>query len=99
VDAFNVNLLKSTIKNAVDSGEPSVVIARGECPINMRVSPVPMAIDKELCNDCHLCLGVGCPAISLVDEGTEISSLCIGNACGVCAQVCPRKAITDVKNG
>ncbi len=95
VDAFNVNLLKSTIKNAVDSGEPSVVIARGECPINVRVSPVPMAIDKELCNDCHLCLGVGCPAISLVDEGTEISSLCIGNACGVCAQVCPRKAITE----
>ena len=96
VNAFDLTALKSTIKAAVESGEPSVVIVRGDCPLNKRVAAKPLAVNKELCNACHICLTVGCPAISVSDEGDiVISDLCVGSACTICAQVCPKKAIGE----
>ncbi len=97
VDAFNVDLLQATIKTSIDSGESAVVIARGDCPLNVGATPKPLVIDREACVNCHLCLGVGCPAISLVDGKPEIVESCLGARCRVCAQICPEKAIVEVK--
>ncbi|MFH1639596.1 MAG: indolepyruvate ferredoxin oxidoreductase subunit alpha [Chloroflexota bacterium] len=95
VSAFDLNSLKTTIKNAVEAGEPSVVIVRGNCPLNVRLAGKPLVVDREKCNNCHLCLSVGCPAISLVNGETVINELCQGASCAVCAQVCPREAISE----
>jgi indolepyruvate ferredoxin oxidoreductase alpha subunit len=96
VSAFDLVALKSTLKAAIESSEPAVVIVRGDCPLNKRVASKPLVVDKELCNECHICLGVGCPAISVSTDGeTVIGELCVGAACDVCAQVCPRKAISE----
>ncbi len=94
VSSFDLPALKTTLRTAVESDEPAVVIVRGDCPLNKRVASKPLVVDNELCNNCHICLSVGCPAISISDTGeTVISDLCVGPACTVCAQVCPRKAI------
>ncbi len=96
VNAFDLTALKSTIKSAIESNEPSVVIVRGDCPLNKRIASKPLMVDKELCNACHICLTVGCPAISISNEGEAVvSDLCVGSACAVCAQVCPKKAIGE----
>jgi indolepyruvate ferredoxin oxidoreductase alpha subunit len=96
VNSFDLAALKSTIKGAIESNEPAVVIVRGDCPLNKRVASKPLVVDKDLCNKCHICLGVGCPAISISADGEiVIGELCVGAACNVCAQVCPRKAISE----
>ena len=93
LDAFNLAALKSTIKRCVESDEPAVVIARGDCPLNVRRTGRPLAVDRQKCSRCHLCLGLGCPAISLSNGEIAIESLCIGAGCSICAQLCPVDAI------
>ena len=94
VNAFNLKELRSSLKDALDSDELSVIIVRGECAIRSRRRGEVRAIDTERCNNCQLCLMLGCPAIQSDGEHLYISpTLCIGDVCGVCEQLCPRKAI------
>ena len=60
-----------------------------------------VSVDLEACNGCSLCFRVGCPAIlksAELDEHYQRSKALIvaelGTGCEVCAQVCPRDAIT-----
>jgi indolepyruvate ferredoxin oxidoreductase alpha subunit len=51
-------------------------------------------VDEKKCVGCKLCIRTGCPAISYetVSKKARIDAVqCAG--CGVCAQVCPKKAI------
>lgn len=51
-------------------------------------------IDPARCNNCRRCLrDLGCPAFSLADRPV-IGIACYG--CGLCAQICPKGAITEV---
>ncbi|MFH0847007.1 MAG: indolepyruvate ferredoxin oxidoreductase subunit alpha [Chloroflexota bacterium] len=97
VDAFNVGLLQKAIKASINSGEPSVVIARGDCPLNVGAGAKPLVIDREACGNCQLCLGLGCPAITLAGGKPEITELCAGETCGVCARICPQSAIGETR--
>ncbi len=94
VDAFNLKGLRNSLKNALDSPELSVIIVRGECSVRVRRSSEPRAIDIERCNQCSICLLLGCPAIQSDTEHLYISpTLCVGDVCGMCQQLCPRQAI------
>jgi len=96
VNAFDLKAIRSTIRRCVESDEPSVIIVRGDCPLHMRISGTPFEVDNEKCNGCYACLSIGCPAISPSGDKALISaSLCVGASCGVCAQVCPKKAIKE----
>jgi len=98
VDAFDIDALESTIKRCVENDNPSVVIVRGPCPLNVRPSGTPFEVDPDECIGCFDCLELGCPAISVVDDIARIDAgVCVGTACGICAQVCPQEAISEIK--
>jgi indolepyruvate ferredoxin oxidoreductase alpha subunit len=98
VNAFDVDALESTIKRCVENDEPSVIIARGPCSLADRTKRTPFAVDADECVGCFDCFDLGCPAITVSDDMAAIDpDMCVGSACGVCAQVCPQDAISESK--
>jgi len=96
VDAFDLNAIESTIRRSLETDGPSVVIARGPCPLYVKPKGTPFEVDTEECTGCYDCLDIGCPAISISEDMAQIdASMCTG--CGVCAQVCPQEAILESK--
>ncbi len=93
VDPYNLKELKRVIKREVARKEPSVIIARRPCMlllIRRNEIDEPFYVNEDACIGCELCLGLGCPAISMENDKAVISELfCVG--CGVCAQLCPQK--------
>jgi len=94
VDAFNIKDIRKAVRNSLDSPELSVIIVRGVCSVRVPRRSEPRAVDTEKCNGCGICLMLGCPAIQSEDEQVYIdTALCVGNACTICQQICPRQAI------
>ncbi|MDP2916417.1 MAG: thiamine pyrophosphate-dependent enzyme, partial [Dehalococcoidia bacterium] len=94
VNAFNVRELRTTLKSALDSNELSVLIVRGTCAVRARRAN-QRVIDVEKCDNCNTCLMLGCPAIQTEDGQVFIDvAQCVGDACTLCEQVCPHKAIS-----
>jgi indolepyruvate ferredoxin oxidoreductase alpha subunit len=103
LEAFKVEEIEAALKEYLKLTEPAVLITREPCALlpegRKRWQPLHVLADK--CNGCAFCFRVGCPAIlksaeldqryqrpkALID-----ANLCTG--CEVCAQVCPRDAIT-----
>ena len=104
VDVYDLKQVEATLKEELDCGEPSVVVAYGPCVIAAKraVGAVPHAVDPDKCKSCGACFKLGCPAIV---RGRETApgrfrskiepAACIG--CDVCAQVCPFHAIASTK--
>ncbi len=94
VDAFNMKALRNSVRSSLDSPELSAIIVRGACAVRIPKRSEPRAIDTERCNLCGICLLLGCPAIQSDDERVYIdTALCVGDACTICQQLCPRQAI------
>ena len=94
VDAFNIEGIRTVVKNSLDSPELSVIIVHGACSVQVTKPSEPRAIDTEKCNGCGICLLLGCPAIQSEDKHVYIdTALCAGSACTICQQVCPRQAV------
>ena len=101
IDPFDFPEATKTIEKAIRFEGPAVVVSRRLCAMEEQrekrrrgEKTVPYYIDQEKCNPkCNACIELlGCPAIIKEDGKTMIdSSVCTG--CGLCAQVCPYKAI------
>ena len=86
--------LRASVRSSLDSPEFSVIIVRGACSVRVPTRSEPRAIDVEKCNLCDACLLLGCPAIQSENERIYIdTALCVGDACTICQQLCPRQAI------
>lgn len=103
VDAFAMDDIEKTLKEYLKLDEPSVLIARQPCALlpEGRKRWLPLAVQADACNGCTLCFRLGCPAILKSDELDAHTQrpkalidplLCTG--CEVCAEICPRDAIT-----
>jgi len=93
VNAFDVKALRASVRSALDNPELSVIIVRGACSVRVPHSN-PRAVDAERCDNCGVCLLVGCPAIQSENGQVCIdAALCVGDACTLCQQLCPRRAI------
>ena len=104
VDVYDLKQVEAVLKEELDCGEPSVVVAYGPCVIAAKkaVGAIPHAVDPAACKACGACFKLGCPAIVRGEEkapGRFLSRIepaaCIG--CDVCAQVCPFHAIATTK--
>lgn len=102
VDPYDIKGTTEAVKEALQQPTVSVIIARRECAlIAKRDEKGAIAkkhyVDQEACKKCRTCVDrFQCPAISSIDKVQRIDeALCAG--CGVCAQVCPYKAIKEVK--
>ncbi len=94
VNAFNIKDLRTAAKDSLDKPELSVIISRGSCAVRTPRGSDPRVIDTERCNQCGICLLVGCPAIqSDVRQPFIDPSMCMGEKCTICQQICPRQAI------
>jgi indolepyruvate ferredoxin oxidoreductase alpha subunit len=103
VPAFAVEEIEKTLKEFLKLDEPSVLITVEPCALlpDARKRWVSLDVIDEKCNGCALCFRIGCPAILKSEELDERyqrpkalidASMCTG--CEICAQICPRDAIT-----
>ena len=94
VNAFDIKALRAAVRDSLDNPELSVIIVRGTCSVRLRERSGYRAVDMDKCDGCEVCLRIGCPAIQKVDEQICIdTTLCAGDACTICEQLCPKKAI------
>jgi indolepyruvate ferredoxin oxidoreductase alpha subunit len=95
IDAFNLKALRDGLKDSLERPEVSVIIVRGPCAMRVRKRANPRKIDVEKCVQCNYCLALGCPAIQSADGQVFIEpTLCAGDICTICEQLCPQKAIS-----
>jgi indolepyruvate ferredoxin oxidoreductase alpha subunit len=95
VDAFDLKALRAGVRDSLDRPEVSVIIVRGSCAMRVRKRANPRKVDLAQCNQCGVCLRLGCPAIQSADGRVFIEpSLCAGDICTICEQLCPQKAIS-----
>ena len=94
VDAFDMKALRASVRSSLNSPELSVIIVRGACSVHVPRRSEPRAVDIEKCKQCNICLLIGCPAIQSENGQVYIdTTLCVGDACTICQQLCPCKAI------
>jgi indolepyruvate ferredoxin oxidoreductase alpha subunit len=97
VDAFDIKALRAAMRSSLDTPDLSVVIVRGTCAVLQKKRTRPRTIDVALCDNCGTCIKIGCTAIQKLDDQVSIDAmLCVGDACTVCQQLCPKKAIGPV---
>jgi indolepyruvate ferredoxin oxidoreductase alpha subunit len=95
VNAFDIREVRNALRDSLAREEVSVVISRGNCAMRTRQRANPRKVDLEKCNECGVCLRLGCAAIQTRDGKVYIEpSLCAGDACTICEQLCPTKAIS-----
>lgn len=103
VPAYDVEQIEKTLKEFLKLDEPSVLITLEPCALlpEARKKWKSLEVLPDPCNGCGLCFRVGCPAILKSEEldaryqrpkALIDAQLCTG--CEVCAQICPREAIT-----
>lgn len=105
LEAYAVKDLTKAFRRALDREGVSVIIARHECRLlelrDLKAkgeTPGPYEVISDKCTKCGFCIDAfACPAlVRLEDESVAIDpALC--NGCGVCADVCPPKAIVLAK--
>ncbi len=95
---------EAALSDALAKDEPTVIIAKWPCILKkfsekdkeeFDLRPKKCVINQEKCKKCKACVKTGCPAISSGDQITIDPNPCTG--CGICRQVCPFDAITEVE--
>jgi len=97
-DPYDLDSMIGAFERARDHPGLSVVVAKQACVISAIRAGVRrprFKVDEEKCGGCKICVKFGCPAIEFDGKVAKINALCSG--CGVCAQLCPEKAIEVVK--
>ncbi len=91
-DPFDVKAFERVVREEVERDDVSVIIVQRPCALLKTVKYSGRALITDRCKNCHVCMKLGCPAISLVEGAVQIDpNQC--NGCGLCVNVCPFGAI------
>ena len=91
VNAYDMKAVEKALKEETAKEEPSVIITKAPCKLIVKEKWDPYKV-SDACVKCGACLKLGCPAICKGNHKVTINeALCAG--CGLCASVCPKKAI------
>ena len=98
VDPYDLKETESALRDAYNAKDVFVIITSQPCAlikdVMRRRAALYCKVDQERCIKCRACMKVGCPAISFKDSVISIErSMC--NGCTLCAQVCPKDAISQ----
>lgn len=91
-DPFDVKNFEKTVKEEIEKGEPSVIIAQRPCALLKKVKYTGKCVITDKCRNCKQCLKAGCPAIS-VKDGKPVIEPTQCNGCTLCTNICPFDAI------
>jgi len=93
VDPYQVRETRRVVREVLAKQGPAVIVSRRPCALLIRLHDPVRHVDPEKCVGCKTCISLGCPAIAMSNDKSAISeTVCVG--CGMCADVCPRKAIS-----
>jgi len=105
VDPFKVKETEAVLREALGFAGPSVVVFRSPCTLMVvrerRRKGAAIGFYKvtENCTNCMACIRLlGCPALVVEDGKVSINEV-LCTACGLCASVCPYKAVEYAKIG
>ncbi|MBU0530441.1 MAG: 4Fe-4S binding protein, partial [Nanoarchaeota archaeon] len=104
VSSYGQEGLLAAAKEFAKKDELGVIVSRGMCRLHMKrmlrsqgKKFIPFQIDMKKCTKCGICTDkFACPAI--IKDGKKWwinADMCWG--CGVCAQICPPKAISIMR--
>ena len=96
IDPYKLDETIKAVKEAYESEGPFVIITKQPCALIKDVQKARRGlhcqVNQEKCTQCGLCMKIGCPAISKIDNVINIDlSQC--NGCTLCQQVCRFDAI------
>ncbi|MBE6696661.1 MAG: indolepyruvate ferredoxin oxidoreductase subunit alpha [Ruminococcaceae bacterium] len=92
-DPFDVKHFEEVVKTETARDEVSVIIAQRPCALLKSVKFTGHCEITDKCRKCKLCMKLGCPAISVSEDGSVHIDATLCNGCGLCMNVCPFHAI------
>ncbi|MCL2627283.1 MAG: indolepyruvate ferredoxin oxidoreductase subunit alpha [Oscillospiraceae bacterium] len=95
VDPNDLEETEKVIREEMATPGPSVIIAKRPCMLLKSSKPnPPLAVNKDKCTGCKMCMKIGCPSLSYKNGKVSVNStLCVG--CKVCMQLCKFDAFTE----
>jgi hypothetical protein len=67
VDAFDPSAIETAVRECIEADQPSVIVARGACSLQIKLSGKALSVTAGDCDGCAACLRVGCPAVAFRD--------------------------------
>jgi indolepyruvate ferredoxin oxidoreductase alpha subunit len=97
VDAYKPPQVTEAVRRALVSKGVNLVLVERACAVlsTKQGSPEPFRVIADLCTACNVCINLlGCPALRMADGKVTIGEEdCSG--CGLCAGICPYRAIVE----
>ena len=100
IDPVNLKETEEVFKEALQFKGVAVVITKHPCAMitdaenRKKGISVKYSINQEECTKCLICVkNFTCPAIYIEKDGSVNINTLLCDGCGVCVQVCPKKAI------